>query len=278
MKTHGKVWIIYDAEKKRQTKPMSVVQTQVVLLSLLKKKNPQKFFIWTPGWNKWLSVQKFLSSEQTYFVISEPPTPESESVVTEAEAVDPDRTMTMIESTPSSHRDSRYTHVVEGEAPLRQKDYGYYHEDFNAADLDLSKIRKIKPMGTTKKQANENTHTDTGSDRRRDTRHTYRIEVVLVSKTKSFRTHSKNISLSGTLLENEIPKEFLKKPFDLIILNPFETDPAKSRLLFRAKIVGDLTDPRRLMFIEQDVEMTLKLDALLKAYITYQSQVRKPAG
>jgi hypothetical protein len=280
MKTQGKVWIIYDAEKKRQTKPMSVVQAQVVLLSV-SKKNPEKFFIWTPGWKKWQSVLNFLTSDQTYFVISEPPIP----LPDDSQVVDTDRTVTMIESTPASiTRDSRYTQVVDGEAPLKQSDYGYYFEDFNAADLDLSQIRKMKPMKTKKKSDTAVTSqtsddgTETGSDRRRDARHNYRIEVVLVSKTTSFRTYSKNISLSGTLLEDEIPKEFLKKPFDLIILNPFETDPAKSRLLFRAKIVGELTDPRRLMFIEQDVQMTLKLDALLKAYITYQNQVKKSAG
>lgn len=280
MKTQGKVWIIYDAEKKRQTKPMSVVQTQVVLLSV-SKKNPEKFFIWTPGWKKWQSVKNFLTSDQTYFVTSEPPIPADD----DSQVVDTDRTVTMIESTPASvTRDRRYTQVVDGEAPLKQSDYGYYFEDFNAADLDLSQIRKMKPLKSKKKEDTALTSpssadgTATGSDRRRDARHNYRIEVVLVSKTTSFRTYSKNISLSGTLLEDEIPKEFLKKPFDLIILNPFETDPAKSRLLFRAKIVGELTDPRRLMFIEQDVHMTLKLDALLKAYITYQNQVKKSAG
>ncbi|MGE5085991.1 MAG: PilZ domain-containing protein, partial [Bacillota bacterium] len=115
-------------------------------------------------------------------------------------------------------------------------------------------------------------------DRRRDERHNFKIEVVLVSKYKSFRTYSKDISLSGTQLEHEIPNDFLNCPFDLIIVNPYEKDPSKSRLLFRAKIVGDLTDPRRLMFIEQDVEMTLKLDALLKAYVAYQEHIRKSAG
>jgi hypothetical protein len=284
MKTQGKLWMIYDAEKKRQTKPMSVVQTQVVLLSLMKKKNPERFFLWTPGWAKWIPIKQFLASEQPYFVF-EPPTPkmgdDADPEMTEI-ALDPDKTATMIESTPPSPRDNRYTQVVEGEA-IKQKDYGYYFEDINASDLDLSKIRKVKPLPQIKKDNDKTVATATetepsGADRRKDYRHSYRIEVVLVSKTTSFRTYSKNISLSGTLLEDEIPKEFLKKPFDLIILNPFESDPAKSRLLFRAKIVGDITDPRRLMFIEQDVEMTVKLDALLKAYVTYQSQMKRTAG
>ncbi len=43
------------------------------------------------------------------------------------------------------------------------------------------------------------------------------------------------------MLEDEIPKDFLDKPFDLIIVNPFDPDPTKARLLFRAKFVGDMT-------------------------------------
>ena len=66
--------------------------------------------------------------------------------------------------------------------------------------------------------------------------------------------------------------------FRSIIVNPFERDPQKGRLLFKARIIGDLGDPRRLMFIEQDEEMTRRLDALLKAYIAYQNQIRKGTG
>jgi hypothetical protein len=101
---------------------------------------------------------------------------------------------------------------------------------------------------------------------------------VLISKERSFRTFSKNISLGGTLLEDEIPKDFLGKPFDLIIINRFETDKNKGRLLFRAKIVGDIINPRRLMFTEADPQMTARLNALLKAYTTYQEQMKKQVG
>lgn len=254
---------------------MSVVQAQVVLLSL-KNKDLSRYFVWTPGWNEWISVQDFLVSDQKYFAMKQPPKP----VVNErpSEDTDPDRTVTYIESAPATDDGSHspYTQVVVGDTPLREGDYGYFFQDFNAADLDLSQIRKIKPEAP--KKSEPVVQQDEGSDRRRETRHNLKIEVVLVSKTRSFRTYSVNISLSGTLLGDEIPKEYLNRPFDLIIVNPFETDQRKARLLFRAKIVGDMKDPRRLMFIEQDVEMTLRLDALLKAYVTYQSGIKKSAG
>ncbi len=274
MKTQGKVWIIYDAETKTQTKPMSVVQAQVTLLSL-SSKDPGKYFLWTPGWENWVCVREFLESDQTYFVFAEPPKP--------ADFAPIDDTVTATHNAPATnHADSRYTQVVVGETPMKQEEIGGYHmKDFNGDELDLAKIKKIKPESTKKKAEpapSPNTQTSGGAERRRDPRHNFKIEVVLVSKIRSFRTYSKNISLSGTMLEDEIPRDFLNKPFDLIIVNPFEADPSKARLLFRAKIVGDMTDPRRLMFIEQDVAMTLRLDALLKAYVAYQDQIRKSAG
>lgn len=260
MKTQGKVWIIYNSMTKAQTKPMSVVQAQVLLLSLSHAEHG-KYFLWTPGWEKWVTVRDFLDSDQRYFVMARPPEPIEGSIPQE-------------QSVTENQIESPYTQVDVGAAPLRREDIcGYHSQDFNGDDLDLSKIKKIKP-------ANKSTPSDEpgNADRRKEARHDFKIEVVLVSKTRSFRTHSKNISLSGTMLEEEVPRDFLNQPFDLIFLNPFEADPKKARLHFQAKFVGDHKDPRRLMFFEQDAKMTMRLDALLKAYVAYQEQVRKTAG
>lgn len=288
MKTQGKVWIIYDAEKNTQTKPMSMIQAQVVLLSL-EKKDHDRLFLWTPGWDDWVCIRLFLESDQKYFGLSQPPKPiekPTEKTTSKSNAKSREKTkssalsaltdnaLTATHNTRVTSPDSPYTQVVVGEVPLKaQEPDDYYAKDFNGYELDLKKIAAIKPEAkkTSSKPPDD-------SDRRRDTRHNFKIEVVLVSKIRSFRTYSKNISLSGTLLEHEIPKDFMNKPFDLIIVNPFEPDPSKARLLFRAKIIGDMTNQRRLMFIEQDVAMTLRLDALLKAYVAYQDQIRKSAG
>ncbi len=286
MKTQGKIWIIYDAESKTQTKPMSVVQAQIAILSV-PTKDHSRFFLWTPGWEGWLSIKDFLDSDQTYFVIEQPPRPNENSASLKASGEKLNSTAT---KKSSRGPESPYTQVVVGAVPLKHTEVGGYHQrDFNGDDLDLAKIHKEKsempkprrkdieaPDPIAMETVTHSKHKE--ADRRRDTRHKFKIEVVLVSKIRSFRTYSKDISLSGTMLEHEIPKDFLNKPFDLIIANPFEPDPSKARLLFRAKIVGDLTDPRRLMFIEQDSAMTQRLDALLKAYVMYQDQIRSSAG
>lgn len=279
MKSQGKVWIIYDAENKSQSKPLSVVQTQVVLLSI-QPHNFSRYFLWTPGWDEWMSLKDFLAADQSYFVLAHPPKPDDE--VTQAIALDKsanknaEKTQSGIH-TSFSQDTSPFTQVEDSEPVMKDRTTNdYYATDFHGSDLDLSKIRKIKPEPRKKARA-PSSPSPSGAERRKEERHAFKIEVVLVSKVRSFRTHSRNISVSGTMLDKEIPNEFLKKPFDLIIVNPFEPDAAKSRLLFRAKIVGDLSDPRRLMFLEQDPEMTARLEALLKAYVAYQAQIKKTA-
>ncbi|WP_413559622.1 PilZ domain-containing protein [Bdellovibrio sp. HCB209] len=286
MKTQGKVWLFYDAEKKIQSKPMSVVQAQVFLLSLKKADYP-KCFIWTPGWPDWTSVKEFLKSGQNYFVMTKPPKPGGKTVTNIIAPKNDDKTAlielggdadpTMTHTTVT--KSGFFTRVSDGQAikSSAPMDYGYYHHDFNGDDLDISKINKIAAPDKVKVYE-ESISRNEDSDRRKDTRHYFKIEIILVSKTKSFRTHSKDISISGTQLEKEIPREFLNIPFDLIIVNPYEKDSSRGRLLFKAKIVGDMTDPRRLMFIEQDSDMTAKLDSLLRSYLEAQVRDKKAAG
>lgn len=277
MKTQGKVWIIYNAKTKMQSKPLSVIQAQVLLFSL-PDEDFYSHYIWTPGWEQWVNIATFLQSDQRYFTRNQPPIPEGSLTNLKPDMMDGTQThhtRTHSQTISYTVTDNRYTKVIVGEEPLRSTSdplSDYYSQDFNGHELDLANIRKIKPQKKTLRSDTKQV------DRRRESRVGFKIEIVLVSKRRSFRTFSENISLSGTLLDSEIPRDFLDKPFDLIIVNPFETDPTKSRLLFRAKIVGDLKDPRRLMFIEQDKNMTARLDALLKAYLAYQERMNTNAS
>lgn len=284
MKTRGKIWVIFDAEANTQSKPMSVVQAQVTLLTI-SSKDTSKFFLWTPGWDTWVSVQEFLESDQNYFVLAQPPQPVPPPMATtektHTKAPTDEITLTATRSHQTTDPDFAYTQVNVGDSPLKEIEIGGYHsKDFHGAELNLSNIKKVeneKRLQANSENADLKKKSD-GAERRKDPRHNFKIEVVLVSKERSFRTHSQDISLSGTMLEKEIPRDFLNTPFDLILVNPFEPNQTKARLLFKAKIVGDMTNPRRLMFIEQDATMTARLDALLKAYVTYQKQVKKTAG
>lgn len=285
MQATGKVWLFYHSQTKKQTKPLSIVQAQVTLLTF-KSKELKYIFIWTPGWENWQRLETFLSSAQNTFALRHPPKPpgiEPEQQDSQDHVTEKDITISKItqgearENTLSGKTDgSGYTLVVTDDEIHRKEDYGYYFNDFNGDELDMAKIKKVANLKLKKQKENRNAEED--ANRRTAIRHSFKLEVVLISKERSFRTFSKNISLGGTLLEDEIPKDFLGKPFDLIIINRFEPDKNKGRLLFRAKIVGDIINPRRLMFMEADPQMAARLNALLKAYITYQEQMKKQVG
>lgn len=279
MSTAGKIWMIFNAETKQQTKPLSLAQAQATLLNISPSEYP-KFFLWTPGWKEWISLKKFLQTEQQFFQVITPPNP-MEIVfqdITSTETKVP-HSSTGSHSFPDDITQTKtqfehaYTEILIGESSP-DTPHHFYDQDFNGDELDLHKIEKNssqkKSQKTTSKKSQD------GSDRRQQPRHNFKIEIVLVAPTSTFKSYSQNISLTGTMLEDEVPKEFTAKQFDLIIVNPFEMDPRKAKLLFKAKIVGDFIDRRRLSFFAEP-KMTEQLNALLQAYMTYQKSMKKGA-
>lgn len=280
MKTEGKIWVIFDAASSKKTKPLSVIQAQMMILGF-KVRDLRRYFIWTPGWAEWQPLIQFLSSNQKYFVQTQPPEPLMRKDLKQ----DPDLTVT-IKTTDSLTKktdfpedttktgQNKFTAVVPAE-DFKKADYGYYYNEFTGEDLTLSGL----PDKPTVEIVVSRSDLGSPKDRRETSRHDFKIEAVLLTKKgTSFRTHSKNISLSGTLLEDEIPKEFIHRPFEMILVNKFEKDPQKKRVHLTGRIIGDISDPRRLMFLEQDEETAVKLGKLINDYMSEFSRAKKSAG
>lgn len=279
MKTEGKIWIIFDSALGKKTKPLSVVQAQMMILTF-KVRNLHSYHIWTPGWEEWQPLTQFLSSGQKYFVQAQPPEPllqkEKQKIsdvtvkIRTMDLEDPEVTQAKAIET-SLRTNPFYTKVVAPE-DLKKMDYGYYYNEFSGDDLTLSGL-PTKPSVDIVISRSE---LGSPKDRRAAPRHDFKIEAVLLTKKgTSFRTNSQNISLTGTLLEDEIPKDFFHRPFEMILVNKFERDPRKSRVHLTGKIIGDIADPRRLVFLEQDDDTAFKLAKLINDYLTQQSRLKK---
>lgn len=287
MKGTGKIWIFFDSVTQRQTKPMNTIQAQVTLLNL-KSKDKQRYFLWTPGWIEWIPLQRFLESDQTYFVVAPAPTPPTGQSSkgpppTPGHAFDDEKTVrskvplddevTEVIHPTLNRREEGFTEILSEErGPSSSKvDYGYYHEDFSAD--------KIDPDANHKVEMNLPSSAKSGRDRRVFERHNLKIEVILINKSgRTFRTHSQNISVGGTLLEEDLPKDFINTRFDLILVNRFERDPARGRLHFQGRVVGDYANPRRLMFMDTDNHTLKRLEEMLQSYSRAQEQVRKKSA
>lgn len=272
MTAFGKIWIFYDKKKSKKSKALTLVQAQSTLLSLINK-DPQRYYIWTPGWEEWVPLDQFLSTKQTYFALL----PETDKVRQNIDDLtlkserpdDEDRTMVISDLTETITK-MIYTQIA-AELPQKSSDYGYYYPDFNADEIDI-KIKTPRLNGDERKSFQE-------KDRRIETRHNFKMEIIIVSKKgKTFKTYSDNLSLGGTLLQDPLPRDFLNAPFDLIFVNRFETDSKKSRLYFNCKVVGDFKDPKRLMFVNPEPKTIRQLESMIQAYISYQNSIQKKSG
>lgn len=271
MKAEGRVWVFYDSVSKTETKPLTLTQAQMMLLQF-KVKDLSSIFLWTPGWEKWKNLKSFLDSDQSFFVTAHPPKPEQKVPPKKAQSTQKASAKSDSQYIVKTPFDKAFTQIDVHAKALESKEHGYWAHDFNGDMLDYSEIRKLKPIDDDELT---NTSTGTNDDRRQAARHNFKLEIVLINKRGSFRTYSKNISLTGTLLEQDVPVDFIKNPFELVIINRFEKDPKKGRLLFKGKVVGDLANPRRLTFISVEPEMIDRLETLLKAYVQYQEMMKK---
>jgi len=275
MKSEGKIWVIFDTVAEKKSKPLSLVQAQMMILTF-KVRNLHQYHIWTPGWTEWQPLTSFLTSGQKYFVQAQPPEPliQKEKQKAAANSVNKPAEKPKNEREDSYSSNPYFTRVVAPE-DFSKTDYGYYYNEVNGDDLTLSGLPD-KPSVEILVSRNG---LGSPKDRRASPRHDFKIEAVLLKKKgTSFRTYSRNISLSGTLLEDEIPKDFLQRQFDVILVNKFEKDSRNSRVHLTGKIIGDISDPRRLLFLEQDEESAKRLDKLINDYLNQQARVKKNAG
>ncbi len=242
-------WIIFDKRNKHKTAYLALATVQEWVLNLSSEFH-DRYYLWTPGWKDWRKLSVVLQDQSHPF--QRPPAEPSHS-----------RSHSKSSTGSIDERTGIFTRVKLDNSNSSAR-YEKMHEpvDFSGDELKLQdgKARKIN-LG--KKSL---------VDRRTNQRHAMKIEVILLRKEgRAFRTYSKDISLGGTLLVDEIPLEFRKEQFDLIFVNHLETDPEKKKVTLKAKIVGDYAQPRRLNFVETSEGTFSGLKDMLHAYSQHRS-------
>jgi hypothetical protein len=250
METEGQLWIIYDTQNKRQSKPLNLLKAQKFIISL-KSEDYSRYLVWTPGWEKWITVQNFLSSPQSYFTV-----PPKEGLPEEAKKSSHDKQARQkrepVEEDTVTQTMTR-TVYTDFDKSVDAQQNGYWAKDFSIQDVN---------MNQKKVQLQDLAH----SERRKKPRHDLRIEVILFTEKKSFKTTSTNISITGILLNEEMPKDMLNHPLQVILINKLDPNPSTNKLFFDGKIAGDILNPRRVSFLNMTDEMVKKLDSLFESY------------
>ncbi|MBC7741056.1 MAG: hypothetical protein H7061_02585 [Bdellovibrionaceae bacterium] len=251
-------WVFYDSLAKTQSNPMSTEEAQMALFKM-RPRDFDRFYIWTAGWKEWQPLSLYLTTDQNFFVTTF--TVQNEETV-KAKIRD------VLEVKPNSGEPSLSFSSIrldEDTAANPNDIYRQYDgdeiswENIQKPAIDFSKLKKKKADA-------------------RDTRHELKIEIILISpKGKSFRSKSKNISLSGSLLEDNIPFDYYGITFDIVVVNKDSSDPARSRLSLQGQTVGDgLT--QRLQFYNITEEKKAVLQRLLSEYVDQQKKYKKKSA
>lgn len=82
-----------------------------------------------------------------------------------------------------------------------------------------------------------------------------RLRTIITNKAKAFMTFTKDISLGGIQVENNIPQDILNSEIEVYISDP----TGKKSILFRCHPVGDMKNPCRFSFAKADDKSIQKL-------------------
>lgn len=236
-----KFWIILDSLTKIQSQPLSLDKLQLSIQRMTEK-DMTRYFIWTEGWQNWQSLQEFLNSDNRKIIFPRQHKKERHEETKEKSIT---KSMTNI------------THETD-----TQTSYKVVDQDFDGSLLEHAAL--------TNKTVDLNFKKLVQHYNRRAERHAFKIEVLLITqKGKSFRSYSKNISLTGTLLEDHVPFDYYGNVFDLVVVHKKSSDPMISRVQLKAEAVGDGIT-QRIRFVQQSDDQKNKLTLLLNDYIQQQ--------
>jgi hypothetical protein len=267
MSKENVTWILYDSLAKTQSNPISTEEVQMAIFKM-RQQDTERFYIWTAGWENWLSLKAYLDTKQTNFVVSfnnprpsysdEPTVKNFERDVVPMKKADP-KTSDEITKSFSNATLKAFSEISLQDDDFLKNDHTFDKQQFDGDDIKISEIKKPSVDFAALNKKNE-------LDRRAD-RHKLQIKVLLISpKGKTFRSASKNISLTGTLLEDNIPFDYCGVIFDIVIINKQPCDPKLQRVPLRGKTVGEgLT--QRLFYVDITPQQKMNLQKLLENYV-----------
>lgn len=252
-----KTWILLDSLTRIQSQPLSRDKLQMAVLKM-PEKDWVRFYVWTEGWENWQSLKAFLESEQKDLLTQQNLANEETVRAVLAHNLDPE----LKKKKSVEEQINKSMTLVRGEET--QTNFRIKGKDFDGNQLKKNN-ETAPPADIDFKKLNDNY-------RNRAERHELKIEVLLMTKNgKTFRSYSKNISLTGSLLEDNIPFDYYGTQFDVVVVNRYSSAPQLSRVQLKGETVGEgLT--QRLRFLHANEAQKQKLANLLNDYIHNQNK------
>lgn len=232
-------WFVLDSVTQIQSRALTDEQLQHAVMRM-QEKEWDRFFIWTESWEKWQPLKAFLKTNEKNFL----------SLI-------------------------QLTKKVDAPEPTITKSVTYVRTD---SESTATSFRIPKNMEKPNEALDFKKLNEKVKFKARSTRHDLKIEILLISKSgKSFRSYSRNISLTGSLLEDNIPFDFYAETFDVIVVSRKAKDPAFSRVQVKGQTIGDGVS-RRIQFEAISAHAKNRLSILLNEYLDSQKNVVKKSG
>lgn len=274
-------WVFYDSIAKIQSNALSKDEAQSAILKI-RPQSIERFFIWTQGWQNWQALKSYLESDQKNFVSTFTISRSNEETIKAATQEIREHTITQTrtsfpkDETVTGTDTKSYSHILLAEETISryvraEQAHEIYGHKFNADELTLSNIQKPNLDFSDLTSRNLD---------KRAVRHEFKIQVLLISKRgKTFRTYSKNISLSGALLEDTMPFEFYDTIFDIVVMSSLNKDPKKARVKLQGKaVVAGANRSQRLQYENQTEEQKTALACLLEDYVDVTKNPKQKAS
>ncbi len=263
--TEERKWIFYDSLSKTQSNPITSEEAQMAILKM-KPKEWRRFFVWTTGWGSWQPLELFIKSDQTFFIT------QFSAKISDASTVKHTLKHTKIRDVLEMNKLSKKKHkeITKSYSGVAFDEDSHPGQSPNSWEQKNYDVDEMTWSDSKKPDVNFKKLQDKMKYGWRERRHELKIEILLISaKGNIFRSSSKNISLSGSLLEDNIPFDYYGVIFEIIILNRNAKLESHSRLKLNARSVGEgLT--QRLSFFEMSDDQKKSLHALLEAYLEQQ--------
>lgn len=286
-------WVFYDTFAKIQSNFMSTPDAQSSILKM-RPQDVERFLIWTAGWQNWQPLRAYLESDQKNFVStftiskSGEINGEDNAKAVIKEFLENTHTNTQTQTSARSKKvkmekkdkaedtitksyssirleEETISRIIRQEEELMISSSSSHVKSFDIDEITWSQQEKPKLDFSQIKQKTMSA---------RDLRHTLKIEILLISaKGKTFRSRSKNISLSGSLLEDTIPFDYYDSIFDIVIINTQIKDPAKSRIKLSASVVSKVGNlSQRIQYVNVTIKQKMDLQFMLEEYIEAQKK------
>lgn len=255
------VWVLFDSVTQIQSQPLFKEQMQTAIFKM-HKSDLARFHVWTTGWESWQPLNKFLDSDQTVFVKD----------LETAKKIAEEKTVRKSKKSKIENTITKSLTVIKLNGELTKTAFNSKDPEtrFDVDNLTWSKAVPPADLNFSKIKSSDYSN--------RSSRHILKIEILLISsKGKTFRSYSKNISLTGSMLEDNVPFDYYGNTFDAVIVSRYAENPMNSRVQLKCKTVGDgITS--RIQFENLTEDQKNRLTTMLNEYIEKQkAQLKKTA-